>query len=381
MSKNAIVIWVVLGLSMNMLHALDIEAAKLKFKQFTCELCHGADGKSNTPTGKAMKARDFTAEAFKQGDSVEAIMQTIQKGVPGTAMAAFTAISDEDRKILAEYILHLRKNAPAGAVAVANKPVPVAEKVAAEVPSKVAKAEKMVSDFKKDEALFKKGFEAYKKHTCHTCHGEDGKASTPTGKALKARNFTSDPFKQGRSEAGIKHSIKKGIPGTGMAAFASVPDEDMDAIAHYILVLAGGPDPDAPAIVETPEAAAPVEAKETISINYAIQLMSKDRQAFSTKFADTSPGYALYEKHCASCHGANGEGGVSVSMISAAPYYRLKTEPLLGHSGYWMESQGRFNELIVKGLPGKFMPGLGTLSKSDLQALYSFMKSCQARAK
>ena len=89
-----------------------IEKGKALFKTKTqpnCETCHGPDGKGDTPTGKAIKARNFTADAFKQGENIEDIVKTIFSGVPGTGMVSFKPqLSEEEATALAHFVKSLR---------------------------------------------------------------------------------------------------------------------------------------------------------------------------------------------------------------------------------------------------------------------------------
>jgi len=77
---------------------------------------------------------------------------------------------------------------------------------------------------------------------CTSCHGADGKAQTDVGKAVKARNLISDEFKQAKdkkkvTEEDILGTLKTGVPGTGMASFAHLPEADRKAIAKYVIAL------------------------------------------------------------------------------------------------------------------------------------------------
>lgn len=78
---------------------------------------------------------------------------------------------------------------------------------------------------------------------CASCHGNDGKAQTDVGKAVKARNLIGDTFKQikdkakGVTEEDVLVTLKTGVPGTGMASFAHLPEADRKAIAKYVLEL------------------------------------------------------------------------------------------------------------------------------------------------
>lgn len=88
---------------------------KKLYEEKTCVLCHGADGKAQTPTGVAMKATDLSSGQFHNNktnmESVAYIKQVIEAGVPGTAMVGFQAqIPDEkDRSALAQYVHSLSK--------------------------------------------------------------------------------------------------------------------------------------------------------------------------------------------------------------------------------------------------------------------------------
>jgi len=48
------------------------------------------------------------------------------------------------------------------------------------------------------------------KEYCAKCHGEDGKAETPKGKQLMARNFTDPEFQAGKSDADLIKTVTKG---------------------------------------------------------------------------------------------------------------------------------------------------------------------------
>lgn len=78
---------------------------------------------------------------------------------------------------------------------------------------------------------------------CASCHGNDGKAQTDVGKAVKARNLIVDQFKQlkdkkkGVTEDDVFNTLKTGVPGTGMASFAHLPEADRKVLAKYVIHL------------------------------------------------------------------------------------------------------------------------------------------------
>lgn len=86
-----------------------LEAGKALYAK-NCMACHGEKGDGNGPAGKMMKPkpRDFREAKFVNGDKPENIFKTIAEGLPGTAMAPFKALSEEDRSALAHYVLSLK---------------------------------------------------------------------------------------------------------------------------------------------------------------------------------------------------------------------------------------------------------------------------------
>jgi cytochrome c6 len=73
-----------------------------------CAMCHGADGKADTPAGKAMKARDFhDPEVIKATDADLTV--AIVKG--RNKMPAYAQYSADQIKGLVAYIRDIQKPA------------------------------------------------------------------------------------------------------------------------------------------------------------------------------------------------------------------------------------------------------------------------------
>ncbi|MEY4615848.1 MAG: hypothetical protein RJB66_808 [Pseudomonadota bacterium] len=108
-------IFILLGFLVSSFAFASDNAAGEKLFVTNCSMCHGVDGKGQTDTGKALKARNFVTDDFKQvkdkkkGPTEEDIMNTLKTGVPGTGMAPFAHLPESDRKALAKYVLTLRK--------------------------------------------------------------------------------------------------------------------------------------------------------------------------------------------------------------------------------------------------------------------------------
>jgi cytochrome c6 len=78
----------------------DNAAAEATYKA-KCAMCHGADGKGETPTGKAMKAGDFaSADVQKMSDADLSAAITAGKG----KMPPFKALTADQVKDLVGYI-------------------------------------------------------------------------------------------------------------------------------------------------------------------------------------------------------------------------------------------------------------------------------------
>lgn len=107
--------------------------------------------------------------------------------------------------------------------------------------SKLEAATKKVNE---DDASLNHGKELYEAKTCALCHGADGKAETPTGKAMNATNLASGKFHNNKANKGsmeyILDVIENGVAGTAMVSFkAQIPDvKDRQDLAKYVDSLA-----------------------------------------------------------------------------------------------------------------------------------------------
>jgi high-affinity iron transporter len=81
----------------------------------------------------------------------------------------------------------------------------------------------------------KTGEELYNAN-CVACHGQDGKADSPTAKALKATNLTGTYTKtKTPSEKYIVEVLTKGVSGTAMAPFPQLNDKEKHDVAKYVM--------------------------------------------------------------------------------------------------------------------------------------------------
>jgi cytochrome c6 len=72
----------------------------------------------------------------------------------------------------------------------------------------------------------------YRRKMCHTCHGADGSGSTPTGKALQARDLRSEEV-QKQTDAELADVITNG-KGKMPAYKSSIDPEQIKELVSYI---------------------------------------------------------------------------------------------------------------------------------------------------
>lgn len=92
-------------------------------------------------------------------------------------------------------------------------------------------------------------------------------------------------------------------------------------------------------------------------------------------------GQAIYEKWCAQCHGAKGDGeGPASPLVEPRPrdftlgYYKLRSTP----SGQ-LPSDADILKVISEGMPGTSMPGWKRLSEKERLSVAAYLKSLSAR--
>ena len=66
-----------------------------------CAMCHGADGKGETPTGKVMKVNDFASETVQKMNDAD-LTDVIAKGKG--KMPAFKTLTPDQVKDLVAYV-------------------------------------------------------------------------------------------------------------------------------------------------------------------------------------------------------------------------------------------------------------------------------------
>jgi cytochrome c oxidase cbb3-type subunit 2 len=196
-----------------------------------CSGCHGEHGKGDGPAAEplASKPRNFTAEKFKFRSTPsqkpplrEDVLETIARGMPGSAMPSFDFLSEEERGLLADYVRWLAH--------IENAPVSPRVEIGTPIPS--------------SPASIARGAEVWACMQCDKCHGPGGKGDGPSaetlvdtlGRKISARDLTTGLLRRGKSAAEIVRTEFAGIDGTPMPSYAGeVTNEQAWDLANFVL--------------------------------------------------------------------------------------------------------------------------------------------------
>jgi mono/diheme cytochrome c family protein len=231
-----------------------------------CAVCHGVDGRADTPVGQLLKPRprNFADPVEMARVSQDRMYHSIKEGRPGTGMAAWKdVLSETEIGDVMDYIHAFATMASAAA------PLP-ADRLSLEVGRRIFERE------------------------CASCHGKDGAANTDVARVLDPppRVFA-DPITMARLDDGRMFSaIYRGRPGTAMGGRGELlsPSEIID-VMRYIRTLAR----------PLPDGMTPARL-------------------------DTVVGEQIYKQNCAGCHGDKGDGQTTIGR-QIMPHPRNFTDP------------------------------------------------------
>lgn len=210
-----------------------------------CSVCHGPQGRGDGPAAYLLfpKPRNFTTGLFKirstptgEMPTDEDLFRTISNGMPGSAMAGFAWLGEEQRWVLVAYLKSLatfeqdgktynyfQLRGSAKPVAVPPEPPVIPEDLA-------------------------KGRQLYIDYGCVDCHGPEGKGDGPSAATLKdelgfptpPNNFTRGIFKGGGEANQIYLRFTTGLAGTPMPSYETdLTVEERWALVHYVQSLSG----------------------------------------------------------------------------------------------------------------------------------------------
>ncbi len=168
---------------------------------------------------------------------------------------------------------------------------------------------------------------------CAACHGESGDGKPASGLKLKPPAMDLTAFKL--SDTLIRRALEEGVLGTGMAAWNSLPADQLSAVAAYTATL--GRDDE-------------LSRQLRLAPDGALQ----------------EAGRRVYVVHCARCHGNDGKGdGSDASLLKPTPPSFTELRPSYTVAG----------RVIAAGVPGTAMPAWPLLTRAEVQAVTFYIRS------
>ena len=186
------------------------------------------------------------------------------------------------------------------------------------------------------------GDELYQQH-CSACHGVKGDGGVGVPLALS-------DFQANVTDTYLTKSIRLGRPGRVMPAFTQLSDKEVASIVKHIRGFAN---------VDYPkEDAKPIKG-------------------------DTKLGKTVYDKHCASCHGNQGQGGEGTGVTFSRPRNQPIIAPALNNSGFLAAASDQMiKRTLIKGRKGTPMISFleNGLSEQDIDNVVSYVRSFEEQA-
>jgi mono/diheme cytochrome c family protein len=209
-----------------------------------CAFCHGPEGRGDGPAAGRLPTppADFTSGNFKLRSTPSGAMPTdddllgaITRGVPGTGMPSFAALSADERNRLVASVKELSRPREGGPSYFETRPVPR--------PIRVPPRPRTTP------ALVARGRKLYRELSCASCHGEEGRGDGSSaaelkdyaGRSLHPTDFTLGILKGGADARQLYLRIATGLNGTPMAEYGDdvVTPADRWALVEYLRSLIG----------------------------------------------------------------------------------------------------------------------------------------------
>ena len=174
--------------------------------------------------------------------------------------------------------------------------------------------------------------------SCAACHGESGTGGIGVPLALPS-------FQRSVSDDYLRQTIRHGRPGRVMPAFSQMTKDEVEAIVRHLRTWNKGP-----------------------------------IARYSTQPVKGNPvhGKQLFGQYCASCHGANGEGGKGTGVTFSRPRDLPIMAPALHNPGFLASaSDAMIKATLMKGREGTPMTSFikQGLKEKDINDIVSYVRS------
>ena len=181
------------------------------------------------------------------------------------------------------------------------------------------------------------------RENCAACHGDKGDGGVGVPLALPA-------FLESVDDNFLQRTIRLGRPGRVMPAFTKLSDAQINAIVSHIRDWSGKP---APVFSDKPVKGDPLKGK------------------------------ALFASYCASCHGANGEGGIGTGVTFSRKRNLPIIAPALNNPGFLAAaSDSMIQHTLLFGREGTPMRSflVQGLTETDIDNLVSYVRAFDKQA-
>jgi cytochrome c oxidase cbb3-type subunit 2 len=211
-----------------------------------CATCHGETGLGDGPASYLLwpKPRNFVRGTFRVvstengNPSDEDLLQTLRRGMPGSAMPPWGHLSDADLEALVDTVRNMLIEGRVAADMDYDEDLSREEALADVLDDYMPGPEADIPAPPPDERIdLERGADLYEKG-CAACHGPDGRANVPVEKfdsdgwPIGARDFTRGIFKGGSRPIDIARRIYLGMPGTPMPGNPMKQDELWSVVAY-----------------------------------------------------------------------------------------------------------------------------------------------------
>ncbi len=173
---------------------------------------------------------------------------------------------------------------------------------------------------------------------CAVCHGQHGEGGLGIPLALPSFQATVD-------DDYLRRTIRLGRPGRIMPAFSTLSDSEINALVQHVR--------------SWNQARPPTFARQRIE-------------------GDVKRGKRLFGQHCASCHGANGEGGKGTGVTFSRPRDLPIMPPALHNPGFLASaSDHMIKAVLIKGRAGTPMRSFlkAGLKEKDINDIVRYVRS------
>lgn len=225
-----------------------------------CVACHGTEGDGTGPGARSVwpPPRNFRRDKFRlvsaenRVPSSADIERVIHRGMPGTSMASFEALNDQQRKMIAKEVLRLRheglRDRTIHEMQLEGVPI-VEEEIEATIrratlPSETVAVPDIASS---DPQGIERGRHIYCQQRCDSCHGQDGMGAWDVylrddgGNPTRPRDLAHEPFKGGHEPEAIYLRLRLGMPGTPHPSSPSLSEQESINLVHYCRSLSREP--------------------------------------------------------------------------------------------------------------------------------------------